>query len=198
MLDVLPDEPSLAMVLSHELAHIVLGHKLDTKLAFNDRMFFPDEDTFARLDFNRKESDEQAADKKAVELINNSPYKEKMGTAGLFLQAVQLRAPALKNLIRPHLGSSLLEGNTARMSNLVTGAPQLDLKKADQIAALPLGGRVKLDPWTNAVELLKTKPVALTAPSEKMPFEVTPFFPFLTRQGNGAAPDKVAALPTQK
>ncbi len=198
MLDVLPDESSLAMVLSHELAHIVLGHKLDTKLAFNDRLFFPDENTFERLDFNRNESDEQAADKKAVELINNSPYKDKMGTAGLFLQAVQLRAPALKNLIRPHLGSSLLEGHTARMSNLVTGAPQLDLKKADQIAALPLGGRVKLDPWSNAVELLKTKPVALTAPSEKMPFEVTPFFPFLTRQGNSTAPDKVAALPTQK
>src|SRR5580704_18049383 len=46
LLDVLPDEASLAMVLAHELSHIVLGHKLDTGLAFNDRMFFPDEDSF--------------------------------------------------------------------------------------------------------------------------------------------------------
>jgi len=197
LIDVLPDESSLAMILSHELAHIVLGHKLDTKLAFNDRMFFPDEDTFQSMGFNRNQADEDAADKKAVELLTSSPYKDKMATAGLFLQVMKLRAPALKNLIRPHLGSSLVEANGLRMSTLLTGAPQLDMKKADQIAALPLGGRVKLDPWTNQVELLKTKPVALTAPSEKMPFEVTPFFPFLTRQG-GTAPDKVALLPDGK
>src|SRR5208282_2079139 len=49
MIDVLPDEASLAMILTHELAHIVLGHHLNTKLAFNDRMFFPDERTFERM-----------------------------------------------------------------------------------------------------------------------------------------------------
>jgi hypothetical protein len=197
LIDVLPDESSLAMVLSHELAHIVLGHKLDTKLAFNDRMFFPDENTFERMEFARSAGDEEAADKKAVELLTNSPYKEKMATAGLFLEVMQLRSPALKNLIRPHLGISLVDGKALRMSTLLTGAPQLDMKKPDQIAALPLGGRVKLDPWTNQVELIKTKPVALTAPSEKMPFEVTPFFPFLMRQST-AATDKVALLPSEK
>ena len=53
MIDVLPDEAALAMILTHELAHIVLGHHLNTKLAFNDRMFFPDERTFERMDFAR-------------------------------------------------------------------------------------------------------------------------------------------------
>ena len=43
LIDVLPDEASLAMVLSHELAHIVLGHNLGSKYAFNDRMLFSDE-----------------------------------------------------------------------------------------------------------------------------------------------------------
>src|SRR5437899_1518196 len=38
LVDVLPDEASLAAVLSHELAHIVLGHNLGSKFAFNDRM----------------------------------------------------------------------------------------------------------------------------------------------------------------
>jgi hypothetical protein len=183
MVDVLPDEASLAMVLTHELAHIVLGHKLDTKLAFNDRMFFPDERTFERMDFGRVKSEEEAADKKALELINNSPYKDKMTTPGLFLKAVQARAPALKNLIRPHLGDSLLNGDAIRMSPLMTASPAFDLKKTDQIAALPLGGRVRVDPWSNRLELIKTKPVALNSPAEKMPFEVTPFSPFLTRQG---------------
>lgn len=195
MIDVLPDEASLAMVLTHELAHIVLGHRLDTKMAFNDRMFFPDERTFERMDFSRDRGEEEAADKKALELLNNSPYKDKLATAGLFLKAVQVSAPQLKNLIRPHLGDSLLNGNATRMSPLMTASPQFDPKKPDQIAALPLGGRVRVNPWNNQLELIKTKPVAITAASEKMPFEVTPFFPFLTRLGSAtlvapAPPDK--------
>jgi len=191
LLDVLPDEPSLAMVLAHELSHIALGHRLDTKLAFNDRMFFPDSDTFERLDFTRSVNDEEAADKKAMELLANSPYKDKLSNAGLFLKALQANAPQLRNLIRPHMGNSLASGKAMRMSTLLNSAPQLETRKTDQIAALPLGGRVKLDPWSNRVELLKTKPVALTSAQEKMPFQVTPFFPFLTRLSSGA-PEKVA------
>src|ERR1017187_6998619 len=200
MIDVLPDEAALAMILTHELAHIALGHRLNTKLAFNDRMFFPDERTFERMDFARDRGEEEAADKKAVELLNNSPYKDKLSNAGLFLKAVQARAPQLKNLIRAHLGDSLVNGNATRMSSLMTASPQFDPKKVDQVAALPLGGRVKVDPWNNQLELIKTKPVAITTAAEKMPFEVTPFFPFLTRFGTPekAAPgqEKTAATPS--
>jgi hypothetical protein len=181
LLDVLPDEASLAMVLAHELSHIVLGHKFDTKLAFNDRMFFADQDSFARLDFRHRPADEEAADTKALELLKNSPYKDKLGTAGLFLKALQERAPDLPNLIRPHLGNSLADGKSIRMSALLASAPQLEPQRADQIAALPLGGRIKLDPWSDQVEMAKAKPVALTSAKEKMPFEITPFFPYLTR-----------------
>jgi hypothetical protein len=181
LLDVLPDEASLAMVLAHELSHILLGHKVDTRLAFNDRMFFPDEESFQRLDFKRWPPDEEAADTKALELLKNSPYKDKLGTAGLFLKALQERAPDLPNLIRPHLGNNLATSKSIRMSALLASAPQLDPQRTDQIAALPLGGRIKLDPWTDQVELAKAKPVALTSAREKMPFELTPFFPYLTR-----------------
>jgi hypothetical protein len=194
MIDVLPDEASLAMILTHELAHIVLGHHLGTKLAFNDRMFFPDERTFQRMDFARDRGEEEAADKKAMELLNNSPYKDKLSNAGLFLKAVQARAPELKNLIRAHLSDSLLNGDATRMSSLMTASPQFDPKKADQIAALPLGSRVKIDPWNDQLELIKTKPAAITTAAEKMPFEVTPFFPFLTRLST-AAPEKTAPVP---
>jgi len=200
MVDVLPDEASLAMILTHELAHIVLGHRLNTKLAFNDRMFFPDERTFERMDFARDRSEEEAADKKAIELLSNSPYKDKLTNAGLFLKAVQARAPQLKNLIRPHLGDSLLNGNATRMSPLMTNSPAFDPRKVDQIAALPLGGRVKVDPWNDQLELIKTKPAAITTVADKMPFEVTPFYPFLVRYGAStektapaSAPEKTAA-----
>jgi hypothetical protein len=191
LLDVLPDEASLAMVLAHELGHIALGHRLDTKLAFNDRMFFPDENTFERMDFARSASDENAADKRGLELLANSPYKEKLTNAGLFLKALQANAPQLKNLIRPHLGNSLAGGKETRMSALLNTAPQLEIRKTDQIAALPLGARVKLDPWSNQITLLKTKAVPLESAQEKMPFQVTPFFPYLSRL-SGEAPEKVA------
>ncbi len=191
LLDVLPDEASLAVILAEELSHIVLGHPFDTRLAFNDRMFFPDETSFQRLDFKHRQADEEAADVKALELLKNSPYKDKLGGAGLFLKAVQQYAPSLPNLIRPRLGNGVGSGKTIRMSALLASAPQLDPQRTDQIAALPLGGRIKLDPWTDQVELAKAKPVPLTSPKEKRPFEVTPFFPFLTRYATPGS-DKVA------
>jgi Peptidase family M48 len=49
LVDVLPDEASLAAVLAHELAHIVLGHNLGSKFAFNDRMLFNDASTYQNL-----------------------------------------------------------------------------------------------------------------------------------------------------
>jgi hypothetical protein len=198
LLDVLPDEASLAMVLAHELSHIVLGHKFDTKLAFNDRMFFPDEDSFQRLDFKRRASDEEAADTKALELLKNSPYKDKLGSAGLFLKALQQSAPALPNLIRPHLGNSLGNSKSIRMSVLLESAPQLEPQRTDQIAALPLGGRIRLDPWTDQVELAKAKPVALASAREKMPFEITPFFPYLTRLSTPGSEKVALTAPAPK
>ena len=186
LLDVLPDEASLAMVLAHELSHIVLGQSFDTKLAFNDKLFFPDDETFRRLDFKRSSANEEAADTKALELLKNSPYKDKLANAGLFLKALQEKAPQLPNLIRPHLGNSFAESKT-RMSSLVASSPALDDKRLDQIAALPLGGRIKLDPWSDRVELSKAKPVALTAAREKMEFEITPVFPYLSRFSTGGA-----------
>jgi hypothetical protein len=197
LLDVLPDEASLAMVLSHELSHIVLGHPMDTRLAFNDKLFFPDEESFRRLDFKRSSADEEAADTKALELLKNSPYKDKLGNAGLFLKALQDKAPELPNLIRPHLGNSLAGGKSIRMSSLLAASPALDEKRLDQIAALPLGGRIKVDPWSDRVELSKSKPVALTSAREKMEFEITPIFPYLTRLSTGGA-EKMALTTTSQ
>jgi hypothetical protein len=189
LIDVLPDEASLAMVLSHELAHIVLGHNLGSKFAFNDRMLFSDESTYQNFGFRHNPEEETAADKKAEELLKNSPYAQKLTTAGLFLKELSARAPQLSALLTPHLGNSFVDnkGNIERMSSLMSTAPALDPAKLDQIAALPLGGRVKLDAWDDRVELIKTAPVAITSARDKMPFEVTPFYPRLSRLGAASA-----------
>jgi hypothetical protein len=180
LIDVLPDEAALAMVLSHELAHIALNHRVDTKFAFTDRFFFSEPATFQRMDFERSALDEQAADTKAIELLNNSPYKDKLASAGLFLRQIQDRAQVLPNLIRPHLGNPLGSKNTTRLATVATAAPQLE-NKLDQLAALSLGSRVDLNPWNNQIEMMNTKRVTLLSPADKMPLEVTPFFPYLTR-----------------
>jgi hypothetical protein len=194
LVDVLPDEASLAAVLSHELAHIVLGHNLGSKFAFNDRMLFNDDSTYQNLGFKHIPEEEQAADKKAVELLKNSPYAQKLDNVGLFLKELQLRAPQLSALLTTHLGNPLAEGGTVtRLSALALQGPALDNAKIDQIAALPLGGRVKVNPWDDKAEMVKTAPVAITSARDKMPFEVTPFFPRLARFGASAAP---AAAPT--
>jgi len=197
LIDVLPDESSLAMVLSHELSHIVLGHNLGSKFAFNDRMLFSDESTYQNFGFRHVPEEEAAADKKAMEMLKNSPYNQKLDTAGLFLKELATRAPQLSALLTAHLGNNFTDskGQIDRMNILLTTGPALDDNKLDQIAALPLGGRVKLNPWTNQVELIKTAPVAITSARDKMPFEVTPFFPRLSRitSGNTATPTTAAA-----
>jgi hypothetical protein len=197
LIDVLPDEGSLAMVLSHELAHIVLGHNLGSQYAFNDRMLFSDEGTFHNLGFKHIPEEETSADKKAIEMLKASPYAQKLETAGLFLKALQTRAPELSALLQAHLGNSITEnGTVTRMAALETSAPALDWNKLDQIAALPLGGRVKLNPWDNKVEIVKAQPVAITSARDKMPFEVTPFFPRLSRYNATPATGNAATATT--
>ena len=194
LVDVLPDEASLAAVLAHELAHIVLGHNLGSKYAFNDRMLFSDDTTYQNLGFRHIPEEEEAADKKAIELLKNSPYVQKLDNVGLFLKALQARAPALSALLTTHLGNPLSSnGTVTRLAALSTQGPALDNAKLDQIAALPLGGRVKVNPWDDKAEMVKTAAVAITSARDKMPFEVTPFFPRLSRHGASAAP---AAAPT--
>ncbi|PYX76565.1 MAG: hypothetical protein DMG78_01190 [Acidobacteria bacterium] len=184
LLDVLPDEACLAMVLSHELAHIVLGHNLGSKYAFYDRMLFSDESTYQNLGFRHVPEEEAAADKKALDLLKNSPYAQKLDTPGLFLRELAARGSALSALLTPHLGDGFThKGSVDRMVVLMNSAPALDPNKLGQIAALPLGGRVKLNSWDDRAELTKTTPVAVTSARGKMPLEVTPFFPRLTRYG---------------
>jgi hypothetical protein len=194
LIDVLPDEASLAAVLSHELAHIVLGHNLGSKYAFNDRMLFSDDSTYANLGFKHIPEEETAADKKALELLSNSPYAQKLDNVGLFLKALQARAPQLNALLTTHLGNPLAaNGNIDRLKDLESKGPALDNNKLDQVAALPLGGRVKINPWDDKAEMVKTAPVAITSARDKMPFEVTPFYPRLARYGASTTPSAAPA-----
>jgi Peptidase family M48 len=182
LLDVLPDEASLAAMLAKELAHIVLGHPTDTTFAFKDRSIVSDQQLLARMHFTRTQQEEREADTKALALLQNSPYHDKLDSVGLFLRQVDARRNVLPHLIRSDMGNSLTTGpGDLRMRELTTTAPKLEPKMVTQLAALPLGGRIKVDPWNNRIEINKAKPVQLLTAREKMPLEVTPVFPHLTR-----------------
>jgi hypothetical protein len=181
LIDVLPDEASLAAMLAHELSHVVLAHRLDSQYAFSDQLLVDDKDTFRHFGFARTPDEERQANEKAMQLLNNSPYKGQLSNAGLFLQALDSRQKEIPNLISAHLGNRV-----PSMGELKSATPTDTKKNPQMIAALPIGGRVKLDPWTDKLEMIKSKPVGTVAEREKMPFEVTPFFPRLARIGAGA------------
>src|SRR5271154_4247914 len=182
LIDVLPDEASLATIVAHELAHVVLGHRMDSTYAFFDQLLVDDKDTFRHFGFARTPDEESAANAKAIQFLNNSPYKGQLGNAGLFLTAMETRQKEIPNLISPHLGDRV-----PGLAELKTSTPVDTKQNPQMIAALPIGGRVKLDPWNDTLTLIKSKPVGTVAEREKMPFEVTPFMPYLTRFGSDAS-----------
>lgn len=183
LVDVLPDEASLAMMLSRELAHVLLGHPLDTKYAFNDRIMIEDDEILKRFQFRREPRQLEEADAKAIELLRNSPYKDKLGGPGLFLRAVFLTARKMPQLFQPQIGNRVPQSDgLARLQPISDAAPVLLPDDLDQIAALRLGSRIMLDPWSNSILLNKTPTPKLTSPREKMPFEVAPLMLPLVRR----------------
>jgi Peptidase family M48 len=177
LLDTLPDEASLAAILAHELAHIALGQVVDTRFAFSDRLHFDDDAILDKFRFARPESEEEAANGKAIELLQKSPYGDKLREPGLFLKALAAESDRLPNLIKPLFGSRLAKGNNLlRLSVLLQNAPQLQRTRIDQIAALPLGSRTSLDPWTNQLRMTTARTVPLLSAREKMAFELTPVY----------------------
>jgi len=210
LIDVLPDEASLGAILAHELGHVVLRHRIDSQFAFFSRVRFDDKDTFKHFDFARTPDEEEAARQKGIELLKNSPYKDKASSAQAFLQAVRSRAKEIPNLISPHLGDRV-SANWAVASAVFAGQPGVDKdkdasgdkaadapeEKVDKnvIAALPLGGRVKVDPWNDQLRMLKSKPVGTAAEAENTPFQITPFMFYLTRVDNSPTPTMASAAP---
>ncbi len=189
LIDVLPDEASLALVLADQLAHIALGHRTPTQYAFTNQTMVSDPEVLQHLRFERTPEEMLEAGKTTVEIMRASPYAN-TANAGLFLKALAARTNDLPDLLHPNLGDQIADAQAlARLRQFADAAPALEENKLEQIAALPLGSRIKLNPWDNRVELIKTRPLSLLSPREKMPFEVTPFVLYLMR--NDVAPPRV-------
>jgi Peptidase family M48 len=183
LVDVLPDEASLAAILAHELAHMVLGQGMNTEFAFFNSLQYKERDTFHQFEFSRTKADEPATQEKANELLRHSPYNQSTETAKLFLEALKKQSKDFPNLVSPHLG-----GRLPTSWAVATAAPSGAQSEARPItiatAALPIGGRVKVDPWTDQLQMAKSKLAAPMSEAEKMSFQITPFAFYLTRQND--------------
>jgi hypothetical protein len=196
LIDSLPNEESIASVVALELAHIAMGHHIDTRYAFNDRLLFPDESTFRRIDMNHTDVDNASASKRAMEYLQASMYKDKLPSAGLFYAQLVDRAKVLKQLNTPKLGDSLLKADgTPWLTDLWKQSPKLNWDDLSQTAALPLGSWLKTDPWDDKVHMLNAKRYAPMNARDKMPFEVTPIFYKLQRYEAAAATPADNAVP---
>ena len=195
LLDTLPSEEAIASVVAMELAHIVLGHHIDTRYAFNDRLLFPDEATFQRIDMYHTDADNVTAVKQAQTYLQASMYKDKLPSAGLYWEALADRGKALRALNTPKLGDSLLKSDgTPWMAQLAESAPKINWDDLTQIPALPLGSWLKTDPWDDRVRMLNAKRYAPMNPRDKMPLEVTPIYFKLQRY---EAANPAPAAPSQ-
>jgi hypothetical protein len=181
LIDVLPDEASLATMLAHELSHVALGHQLiDTKFSFADRLMVPDGELLQALRFRRTPKEEAAADEKVIELLGKSPYRDKLADAGLFLRTLSEQAKQLPRLIQPHIGDYMAaNGQMTRLAELMKQAPALMPDSLEQIAALQLGARLVVDAWSGRVALDRSPAVPLMSVREKIPFAVTPLMPVI-------------------
>jgi hypothetical protein len=181
LIDVLPDEASLATMLAHELSHVALGHQLiDTKFSFADRLMVSDAELLQALTFRRTAKEEAAADEKVIELLGKSPYRDKLADAGLFLRTLSENAKQLPRLIQPHIGDYMAaNGQMTRLADLMKQAPPLMPDSLEQIAALQLGARLVVDAWSGKVTLDRSPAVPLMSVREKIPFAVTPLMPVI-------------------
>ena len=172
-------EGNLDAVLAFQLAHIITGHKLDTKYAFNDRLLFPDNSAFKRIPMHHTDADNTEASKKAMELLAVDKLADKQGYFGLYLQQLQQRVKGLRALNEPMIGDSLYKSDTDQtfwMGALMPKGEKLDVKNLKQQGAVPLSSFLRFDPWTDQVVTMHTAFEPILNASDKMPFEATPVY----------------------
>jgi len=170
---------NLATFISFEVAHVILGHKLDTKYAFNDRLLFPDESAFQRIPMHHTDIDNEAAAKKALDLLNGSEFKDKLNYPGLYLEQLAARVKQMPHLTEAIIGDPLVKNEKDYqfwMSALLSKGGKLDMNDLTQNAAMPLSSFLKFDPWTDQVNQIHARYEPLLSARDKMPFEVTPVY----------------------
>lgn len=179
LLESLPNEESIASVIAFELAHMERkGNATDTRFSFADNTMFADRAIYQKMPLAHSEEDNVRAADLALTYLRKSMYADKMDNIGLYYRQMEAVDTKLKHLYQPLVGNSLVSpgGRPWLLSKLLNTAPRLEPHNLRQIAALPLGSNILVDPWSGSVSL-NTAPRAMPQnANEKRPFEIMPVF----------------------
>jgi hypothetical protein len=189
---------NLNAILAFQLAHIILGHRLDTKYAFNDRLLFPSTSVFERIPMHHTAADNAEAAKKAMELLSVKELADGQQYFGLYLEQLQQRVKALPALNQPVIGDALIKSDTDQtfwMQAMVPKGIKLDMKDLKQQAAMPLASFLRFDPWTDQLIQMHPSFEPILSDRDKMPFEVEPVYLKLSYYKVPAPPAAPAAAP---
>jgi hypothetical protein len=176
LLDVLPDESTLAVMLAQELSDAMIWKPSLSEYGFYDALQTSAPQAMRKFSFKDDPAEIEETGTMALQILKNSPYRSNLGSAALFLKQLSEDSRHLRYLVGPHLGNRILP-----IAALMNSGPEVEPDKISQIAALPMGSRIKVDPWNDQIRMIQAAPVKLESIREKMPFEITPFMPFLTR-----------------
>jgi len=182
LIDVVPNEETLAALLAFEVADAMVPKPDQDQYGFSDILRLTPTEALKKLSFVDKPEEAKKNSERAMELLKKSPYAGKLANVGLFLSQLQSQKKELKQLINARLGNQVYF-----TSQLLQSAPTLDPTSVQQIGALPMGSRIKVNAWNDAVSLIKTQQMGPISPREKIPFEVTPIDLHLTRYVESSA-----------
>jgi hypothetical protein len=176
LIETLPNEEAIASVIAFELAHVIQSNTVDTRYSFADRTMFPDRKVSKDLYLAHSGKEDEKAAEVAINLIKKSMYGDKLGGIGLYYQQMALGIGKLNGLYRPETGDSLISpvGKPWLLAQLAEKSPRLEPGNPLQLAALPLGSNLVVDPWIGEVRLSDAPRVIPQTASEKRPFEVVP------------------------
>lgn len=180
-LDVAPGTATVAAIIAHQLSHLVLQHaRIDTRWAFVDVLRIPDSQLLDLVRFRYTPEQEAAADEMTVRILSNSPYRDEMPEAGLFMQAINAHADRLDDLLTAQLGEHLVDRTQViRRSRLLRGTQAYVGDRPGQTAALALGSRLSIDAVTGRVSMFQAETSADGARKPAPPLSVGPLIPFM-------------------
>lgn len=189
LIETMPSEEVIASVLAFEIGHILVDGGIDTKYSFGDRTMVQDSSIYKHLPLAHSEADDTQAAQKAIELLKKSMYADKLNNVGLYFRQYEALSGKLKELFRPRMGDSLISSahSTWLLPALEATTPALNPSSLSQVAALPLGANLVVDPWSGEVALNTTARIIPSLLDEKRPFQVMPVFFWLKTKSTQTA-----------
>src|SRR5205823_3320746 len=99
---------------------------------------------------------------------------DRLASVGTFLRAAAERCTQMPLLFQAVWGNNLPACDADTPLQRLTRLGNLDPENLEQLPALPLRSRVRIDPWDDRAQLVKPVLLRRLSPRDQAPFETTP------------------------